>query len=705
MGVDRKVWSIYGFIPFVFLVALIAIAFINIINSPKASAQSSQEVCRAAIIIDRSSSVSYGQHAQMRAQIQRLFQPAGLYSDNVELAFWTFSNTFYWAVGTSDYNTPSHGFVSTKGQNSSFNNQLGQIKMGTLTNYEQGFGYNLGVRNPALNNIIEAADILVFMTDGLPNQPQRGTPRQIGRDAALKHINAGRAILGASLDSNPRQRQTINYVVSGNENNSRDTFDVQFNNLAVKLKEEISKKCYELFPPCPYDPSLPLSSPDCQQEEYSVRPAVSVTPSAVSPGESVRYDYVLTGEKGTPKDTTWNSIGLRVNAGVDISSLKNLSNGYADTNAGNLAGVRNEILGRIGGQASIISDTPSGVWKRAGVPAEDFVVPESAQAGEKFCRILVVTKPTQRTNPAYRYSTIACVTVGFKPSLQVLGGDVITGRTILGNEPALSTQSKIHTSLSTVGGKSYGSFGEYALRASGPITGMASISALKQGVAVGDGATMSRLTFANTPSTGWFNETQPEYMPDTAVQLLQKYDEALAPRVSGNVTPRDSMNGLYVASGNIELESYQLRVGQTIVIYAPRNTVTINGNITSTTDPLSKLEDIPQFIIIANKINIKSAATQIDSWLMARGEDAGIDTCSDAPAQLTASTCNQPLTVNGPVMAKYLQLKRTAGGNAASGVAAETFNMRAHAYMWAYQAMRNDRRIMTTHTIELAPRF
>ncbi len=720
----RLPWELIG------LVAVGVGSVIMALHVSSATVAAQDPVCRAAIVLDRSGSVTDSGLRTMKEQVKRLFQApsievnpttGGLYTDKIHLAFWTFANM----PNNSNYNAPFNGFVSSRGTNSSFDTNLSGISIPggaySYTNYMHGMGYVGNTMNSrdGMDGIINQADVIVFMTDGEPNKPAsgnstsvQGSARQAGRTAALKHVQAGKTLLGGFIQGRSQSdyagHRQVNYLINGNYSNYNNTFDVNasYNNLAQQLKTHIADKCDVTAHPCPTNPAIPDDDPACVPSAYVVTPNVTVSPPAVSPGESVQYRYTLTRESGNPPQLDWYTVGVRLYAGADTSGITKMTNGYQDTDAGTLSDLQNEIIARAGGtgRAAIIESTPSGNWRGATLPPEEVDIPESARAGEKYCRILVVAEPTERATPTYRYSAAACANVGFKPSVQVNGGDIVAGRSFLSNtNPA--RDSKIHTSISTTNGRVFGSFGEYGVRASGTISGMASVSALRGGVETGDSAMTHKLIFANTPSLGRYNTNVIEHIPDAGTHLRQKYNEALAPRLSGTVRMNNGMKGLYVASGDLRLEGYTFVPGQTIIVYAPKNKVTISGDITYPTSRFTSVQAIPQMVIIADDISILGSVNRLDSWLVAQGESGIIDTCSDAPERLTASVCSQTLTVNGPVMAQYLLLKRTAGERAASGVAAEVFNLRADAYLWAYNSMRSDRRILTTHTIELSPRF
>ena len=126
-------------------------------------------------------------------------------------------------------------------------------------------------------------------------------------------------------------------------------------------------------------------------------------------------------------------------------------------------------------------------------------------------------------------------------------------------------------------------------------------------------------------------------------------------------------------------------------------------------DPMQGLKDIPQLIIIANNIRIGGGVSQVDSWLMATGDSGNLVTCADVTAatQLRANNCANFLRVNGPVAARHLYLYRTAGATTGAGntAAAEVFNLRPDAYLWATWYNSSAGRLQTVRTTELPPRF
>ena len=134
----------------------------------------------------------------------------------------------------------------------------------------------------------------------------------------------------------------------------------------------------------------------------------------------------------------------------------------------------------------------------------------------------------------------------------------------------------------------------------------------------------------------------------------------------------------------------------------------------------SSISQLPQMIIIADEIRVSPEVTNIDAWLIAgRGNKVGqgtINTCAGySYNSLTASVCNQTLTINGPVFAGKLLLNRTAGagsdlaspGNQAtqSIKPAEIFNLRADTFLWSYAQAQRFSQANMVYSREMAPRY
>ena len=311
--------------------------------------------------------------------------------------------------------------------------------------------------------------------------------------------------------------------------------------------------------------------------------------------------------------------------------------------------------------------------------------------------------------------------VSKSPKVNVLGGDLYTGRTLSG--VTAPTGSKVTGSVSNTSVGSFGSWAEYAIVPTGSISGVASGSGYVGGVdetSVICGISLLSFTNSTGPSPAGCNNgrvgnfTATSSMPNVAARFKVTPS---TPRVSGQVSVgAGGMNsGVYTSTAatfNVRGGSV-VPAGRWVVINAPDSTVTINDNIDYTNGPFTSAGQIPQVIIIANNINIAPGVTNVDAWLISNGKAAGstitggvINTCA-VSVTVTSRVCDKKLTVNGPVIANRLHMLRTfgAGPGAQSIEPGEVFNLRADAYVWAMSRGLADGRVTTTSTTELPPRY
>ncbi len=193
-------------------------------------------------------------------------------------------------------------------------------------------------------------------------------------------------------------------------------------------------------------------------------------------------------------------------------------------------------------------------------------------------------------------------------------------------------------------------------------------------------------------------------------------------------------------------------VDHTVIVNAG-GTLDITQDITlaDTGRTYPSIYQLPQIIIFADDINIHSNVTRIDAWLIAKNR---IDTCfgfkdgktdghgnatePGTPAHVkdyndrNLPICSNQLTINGPIIAKSIDLNRSYGsdpitntsedrptaasnktneetlgeGTNARAIPGEAFNLSADAYLWAYaQAGRYDSSYTEAYTRELPPRY
>ncbi len=287
--------------------------------------------------------------------------------------------------------------------------------------------------------------------------------------------------------------------------------------------------------------------------------------------------------------------------------------------------------------------------------------------GTRVCFALSV-QPRSNTDPSWAHSTPICTVVGKKPKVQIWGGDI-------------SVRGKIETSTSVkdVDGvtRTFGSWVEYGGFAVGVIDRFASGSGLANQTDNNQVA-WSKLTFANENQAGGDAYGQYTTLADfRSLPTIASYFNSVqtkSPVGAGSIDISnlafDTGDQVQVrTAGDLTITGSSIPAGRSVVIVAT-GTVTIDGSITYANGPFGSINDIPQVVIVAQNINVRSGVGRVDAWLVASGT---INTCSDFSGNLTSNKCPGLLEVNGPVVTNRLILNRTAGAGtgAQSGDPAE----------------------------------
>lgn len=477
------------------------------------------------------------------------------------------------------------------------------------------------------------------------------------------------------------------------------------------------------------------------QCRWDIDPATTLNANTAEPNSSgIDVTYGVTNNGNTQTNgVSWQLTRCRVPASASGAAYgkvpDNTSNGVTTYNAlGNSCSqVRSGSGGKYAASHTFIG-LPGSVLKNQTIGDEP--------VGTRICYILSVHPPTNASGDSakWRHSKPACVTVIKKPKVQVWGSDLLVGRGSASNGAA---QSNVITSTSSRNGSYYGSWAEYAIIPSGTVTGMASGAGYVGGATTGDLCALSALTFTNSSGCGTIGQyVQATLAPNVSARFpintaagdatpSRPADPAVLPSTSLNLKT-SNLSGAYQAPANAATLTISggtsIAKGRWIVINAPNSTIRITGNITYTTEALHALSDVPQVVLIAKNIVIADSVTQIDAWLVTTGSGTGVcdtstlnncegrvNTCgigSDNAAvtetnALIYTQCNKKLTVNGPVIANHLIMRRTAGSGTGDqiGDPAEVFNLRADAFIWVTGYNLNSGRIPTAQTTELPPRF
>lgn len=339
--------------------------------------------------------------------------------------------------------------------------------------------------------------------------------------------------------------------------------------------------------------------------------------------------------------------------------------------------------------------------------------------GSKICFAMSV-RPVSSSSTDWSHSAPICLTVAKKPKVQILGSDLIIGRTSAYN-PARVSQVVTATSFSSATNRYSGSWSEYAIIPSGTVRGMASGAMFVDGAASSDLCSLSVLTISNNTGTGCQSSAIGSYASNSTVPNSASRFPVTSNISSAGVDLKDlaTAQSYSISGSTLNVSSTQpignggAGRGKWIVINDPSATVTVTSNINYTNATFTGIDDIPQVVIIANNIIIAPGVTNVDAWLIATGTGSNgyINTCgavaAGSPSGINSNNCGNLLTVNGPVTANKLYLYRTAGSGVGvdAGKPAEVFNLRGDAYLWASVYSASTDRLSTISTKELPPRF
>ena len=384
-------------------------------------------------------------------------------------------------------------------------------------------------------------------------------------------------------------------------------------------------------------------------------------------------------------------------------------------------------------------------------------------------------------NNLHHVSAASCVTLAKKPNFQVLGGGFYTNGTIKTalSEKAVGGGLGAYPSAET---RSYGSWDEFGVLAAGKVLGFGSGAAMgyeegynfnlpRGGImnayytfigptgpnsVVSGISNISHMTIANDKN-GPGNSGISRIGSAVLARLKARFRDTIIRNSSNTITSLTSnetsaknylgLSQLY-HQGDISLSAmnstanfYQFDRGGNLIARSNTTgeklmntlamfvdgTLTIDRNINIAHETYNAVDDFPQVLIFAKKINITSNVTNIDAWLIL-DEDYGdnqIDTCSDNHYP-NALSCNETLTITGPVFARKLILNRTAGSHTGGGRAgahplqtgptgtyyaegsihpAEVFTLRADAYFWAYRQSLSGGQAYMVYSREIAPRY
>jgi len=357
---------------------------------------------------------------------------------------------------------------------------------------------------------------------------------------------------------------------------------------------------------------------------------------------------------------------------------------------------------------------------------------KATDLGKKICSQVTLT-PHKTGDTGRVSSTTVCVKVvppPVVPTVQFWGYDAR-----IDGDATTDVMRKISGASTNL----YGSWSEYGAQ----INGTNSNDLFASGAAYHASPPLKTLPSVSNRSLLTFANNNDPTLGDVTGQWggdIDTYDDS-DPLVTRLVSMCDTTNTTLLGSSGPE------KVNGTKIFCNMGGTIEIKNNIEQTGSTTID-GNTPQIIVLAKNIIVDPKATDINAWLVAVPreptdpdaeadvEGGLINTCyeknvtgtnggvndsdfltfatiaakTDADAvkwQKGDDDCNDSLTVTGPVMSRGVYLNRTtdpSGGDAAG----ETFNLRADAFVWAFNggAGGSSKSVAQTVSIkELPPRF
>lgn len=713
------------------IIGIVLASGLGIISSPKVTALSATDnTCRAVLILDHSGSVG-GNVGNLKDAAKSLFGAKRIGNDKIALGFWSFSgNGNRWYGGS--YNNPhSNGFVpstSTGADAQDAKNRLDTLVSEGSTFYNWALGYDgspghitsptrSNHRNPDIVSLGDNADVLVFTTDGAPTPaPDDGYDAGLVSATAARGIvqtkyfdtrpDYPRTIVGAvidgsdTLDDKPpgvsnaeAKRRLVRVVVNGSETDGTNVFDVDANyaNFADKVRTLVISAC-----------------------DYKLTPTLTLPASRIEPGEdgdvngkvannsirrkSINTEWRITRIAYPPGTRTFASLDNRTMGGSADPCTAINSNGinHPLMNADCNPGWRNNTYAFSSGD-TLIDRTDNNI---------------PTAIGSIVCYFLSVKPPGfDEPDTAWEHSKLRCVMVAKSPKVHITGGDVRSLGTIYTHYNRDGSLAKWFGSWVEYGAFAVGGNGEDT-----PIYNRIASGRPSNSQYAFDGSGGDALSFKNDTSPNYFG-----YFGSLGATNLQSNFPLTDPGMVEDCSPdltHAGKNKCTTGSGNVTIgdAASDTAISGTVIIRAT-GTVTINGNLLYNENiPRSDTTNLPQLVIIANKIHIRDNVERIFAWLVTTGSGNEIDTCINGHDNVTnnfggigrvsALDCDKKLRVDGPVKTSKLRLFRTAGAEVSSrGASAEEFNFRPDAYLWLYNYRQSSPRVITSSIQELPPRY
>lgn len=473
---------------------------------------------------------------------------------------------------------------------------------------------------------------------------------------------------------------------------------------------------------------------------YTLTPVVNVASPTLTPGEPITFTPSVTKNPagGTTNATTWTLRRFIAPANVNAATLSTLMNTVRTTGTFNCTYYAS--VAKPGSCADVGSGTTPFTNTSTGVGDDTTNIYPAASTstlaiGERVCYALYINSSTQTAGqPA---EIVNCAIVAKYPALQVQQGMVRAGgafsnasgacqlaaaasrSSILMHDYNDSTGTRGSRGLAAlaIGNIQYFGSSNSAYDASNPVT--------------------RNLLFANSTSpaatpagyqAGLFLGTSPTttFCLPNATSLYANRAGGATTSVSGTLTVSlaTAMTATYNFTGSdatlVLSGDRTLNPGEQVIIRVnniqngERNVVRIAGNIrySSTPTNLAAGQRVPQFVLIADgdiSIHIPDTVTELNGIYSTKGT---VYTCVsgttpiNGASPITNTTCNQPLTIKGALIATQVLPYRTAGyDNSTNTTPAETFRLTPEALIGDYQYGQDSLFLRTVRQRELPVRL
>ncbi len=387
---------------------------------------------------------------------------------------------------------------------------------------------------------------------------------------------------------------------------------------------------------------------------YSLSPSAQVSQTTASANETVNVNYTVNKSGITvSRPTAWAVKELIVQPGVSID----LTAPYTDNN---FTCARFSVPGVVCRDIYVAPSTTvftNNTTSLPNNPGSNFVV-GNYPTGTRICRMLAVDPPTHGAAPRHRWSAPSCVTVGKRPTVHFIGGDISVGGGFANSSGICTEATNSGNIFTTANTDANGSVVEYAAVARGKVQQFGTASKPDTSA---QHFLATALMFSNVPLTnpGHFGDN-PHCITDYYAQYAAQVPVSASPAGTQDIGSLVATNGVTKVhySGNLTIAKSTIPKGAQLLLVVDGD-VTITDTITYA-GPYNTTSEIPSLAIVARgNIIVNGNVSQMDGAFFTL---KNFSTC-DTPGALTAGTCSTPLLANGLVIADTVSLRRTAGSD------------------------------------------